>query len=117
MLAFDFAELITTACDRHILVHASVGGFHLFDRLHHVHTFDDLTKNRVTIAVGRGVLVIQEIVVLDVMKNWAVALSTTLVRAMAMLPVTFFKPFPASFLIGDFVFSDSSLNRSLPPES
>jgi UPF0042 nucleotide-binding protein len=34
------------------------------------------------------------------MKNCDVALSTTLVRAMARVPVSFFRPLAASFLIG-----------------
>ena len=38
------------------------------------------------------------------MKNWAVALSGSLVRAMAMVPRTLERPFFASFLMGSWVF-------------
>ena len=37
------------------------------------------------------------------MKNWLVAESTTIVRAMAIVPRLLARPFDASFLIGTFV--------------
>ena len=36
-------------------------------------------------------------------KNWQVALSTTLVRAIATVPTVFLSPLSASFLIGGLV--------------
>src|SRR5947207_2208974 len=49
------------------------------------------------------------------MKNWAVALSGSLVRAMARVPRWFDRPLPASFLIGCLVSFSRMLGLSRPP--
>ena len=48
------------------------------------------------------------------MKNWAVALSTTFVRAIASVPRSFASPFVASFRIGARV-SFRCMSAVMPP--
>ena len=49
------------------------------------------------------------------MKNWAVAQSTTPVRAMASVPRSFARPLPASFLMGLGVPGLLAILSSMPP--
>ena len=49
------------------------------------------------------------------MKNWAVALSGTWVRAIARVPRSFFSPLSASFLIGGRVGFSFMLTLMPPP--
>jgi hypothetical protein len=57
-VSIDFNRIDNDGLDGHILVHAPIGGFHIFDFAHHVQAFNNLTKDRIAIAIGRGILVI-----------------------------------------------------------
>ena len=53
--------------------------------------------------------------VADVMKNWAVALLGSLVRAIAIVPRSFFRPLLASLMIGSCVCFCSNWSVKPPP--
>src|SRR5690606_41490949 len=89
----------------------AVAGAHPGDAGDHVHAAHHLAEHRVAEVAAA---VVEEVVVLVVMKNWLVAESTTWVRAMAMVPRSLRRPLSASFLIGLKV-SFSRMSASKPP--
>ena len=76
-----------------------VGG-HFGNLVDNVHAFDDLAEHSVAPSLGRGGGKIEKSLLTRLMKNWEVADSGSEVRAMAIVPRSFFRPLLASFLIG-----------------
>ena len=54
---------------RNILVVAGIAGWHFFDLLHNVHAIAYRTKNCITLSLGSGRSVVQEIIVIDIDKK------------------------------------------------
>ena len=82
----------------------------LGDRVDHVHAVDDLAEDRVAAALVEEVDCRSRL-----MKNWQVAESGLLVRAMAIVPRLFVRPLPDSFLIGACFSGFSFIWSSIPP--
>ena len=88
---------------RHILVGAEETGLHFGDFIDDRHAVHDLAEDRVAVALGCWRREVQEVVVDEVYENWLVAESTTMVRAIAIVPRLFLSPFTASLRIGSRV--------------
>src|SRR4029077_1195278 len=58
LLGFEFYGVNHHRLDRHVLMHTAIASFHLFDIMYDIHPFDNLPKDRITIAIRRSVLVI-----------------------------------------------------------
>ena len=83
---------------RHILVHAAVARGDSADFVHHIHALDDLAEYGITVAVRLGAFSMSLFTTL--MKNCEVAELGLPVRAMAIVPRSFFRPLLASSGMG-----------------
>jgi hypothetical protein len=86
--------------ERHVVVEALARGAHLLDGVHHVLALDHLAEHGVAPALGVGEVWFRKPLSTVLMKNWAVALCGSPVRAMAMVYLSFFRPLAASFSMG-----------------
>ena len=79
----DFRPLDDHVLHGHVGVTAAFSGLGLLYSVDHVLAFDDFAEHAVPPALGAGRRVVEEVVVLDVMKNWLEAECGSEVRAMA----------------------------------